>query len=116
MDTQQTFSLTKDDTLALKGLAMAAIVAHNFLHQIRPVPLENEFGFHSAEGMWTALAICVKHPLELLHVLLSFFGHYGVIFFVFLSGYGLTKKLLSSSLTGERASDFEVLKTAFKAS
>ncbi len=84
--------LSKDDVAALKGAAMFLIVAHNFLHLISPAPRENEFGFTGAEGVWTAIALCIKAPTELLHVLLSFFGHYGVVVFVLLSGYGLARK------------------------
>lgn len=84
--------LSKDDVEVLKGVAMFLIVAHNFLHLIGPTPRENEFGFTGAEGVWTAIALCIREPGELLHVLLSFFGHYGVVVFVLLSGYGLAKK------------------------
>lgn len=90
-------SLYRDDTAVLKAVATLLIVAHNFLHLVPPVPAENEFVFSSAEGIWWALAISVKFPGEIPHVLLSFFGHYGVVVFVFLSGYGLTRKLVAES-------------------
>ena len=90
-------SLSKNDTTAIKAVAMFMIVAHNFLHQVTPTPEENEFFFYSAEGIWEVLVIAAYLPAETLHAVIAFFGHYGVQLFVFLSGYGLTKKFLSLS-------------------
>lgn len=102
------FSLTKDDTLLLKGIAILLIVSHNFLHLVPPSPVENEFFFAHERGAWLALAICFEHPAEILHVLLAYFGHYGVVFFVLLSGYGLTKKTMETMET------METMKTSSK--
>ena len=90
-------SLDQEDTAVLKALAMAGIVAHNFLHQVSPAPLENEFNFYGLRAFWRLLSIAVAYPEEIPHVLLSFFGHYGLVLFVFLSGYGLTRRYLSST-------------------
>lgn len=81
---------------------MAGIVAHNFLHQVSPAPLENEFNFYGLRAFWRMLSIAVAYPAEIPHVVLSFFGHYGLVLFVFLSGYGLTRRYLSST-SGIRA-------------
>lgn len=94
------FSLSRTDTAVLKALAMIFIVTHNFMHLVTPAPSENEFAFYSAEGIWRALTICFVYPGEIPHVVFSFFGHYGVVAFVFLSGYGLTRKLITTS-TGD---------------
>ena len=80
--------LDKRDTLLLKGLAISAIVFHNFFHLISPAG-QNEFTFNAAR-FWTLLN-CFKNPLTAIEGLFSFFGHFGVGIFVFLSAYGLAK-------------------------
>lgn len=90
-------ALDREDTAVLKAVAMAGIVAHNFLHQVSPVPLENEFNFYGLRAFWRMLSIAVAYPAEIPHVVLSFFGHYGVVLFVFLSGYGLTRRYIASA-------------------
>lgn len=45
-------SLDREDTAVLKALAMAGIVAHSFLHQVSPAPLENEFNFYGLRAFW----------------------------------------------------------------
>ena len=60
---------------------------------------ENEYQFHehNAERFWFILT----HPDQnLLYHLFSFFGHYGVPVFIFLSGYGLYLKY-ESGATGQ---------------
>lgn len=71
-------SLDREDTAVLKALAMAGILAHNFLHQVSPAPLENEFNFYGLRAFWRMLSIAVAYPAEIPHVVLSFFGHYGL--------------------------------------
>ena len=90
-------SLDREDTAVLKALAMAGVVGHNFLHQVSPAPLENEFNFYGLRAFWRMLSIAAAYPAEIPHVVLSFFGHYGLVLFVFLSGYGLTRRYLSST-------------------
>jgi peptidoglycan/LPS O-acetylase OafA/YrhL len=84
--------LDKNDTTIYKGLAILMIVIHNFLHRF-PMPKENEMTFDVArfEGF---LSILVNEPSGSLRALFSFFGHFGVQIFIFLSAYGLTKKYL----------------------
>ncbi|MBS5492398.1 MAG: acyltransferase [Sutterella wadsworthensis] len=62
--------LTRADASVIKALAILMIVAHNYFLQI------------------------VDHPFDAFHPIASFFGHYGVHIFLFMSGYGLTKKAL----------------------
>lgn len=69
------------------------IVAHNYFHQVKPFPGENEMAFH-AETFWNMVFQIAEHPFDAFHPIASFFGHYGVHIFLFMSGYGLTKKAL----------------------
>lgn len=71
-------ALDRDDTAVLKAVAMAGILAHNFLHQVSPAPLENEFNFYGLRAFWRMLSIAVAYPAKIPHVVLSFFGHYGL--------------------------------------
>ncbi len=80
--------LDKRDTTALKGLAIAAIVLHNYFHVVsaaRP----NEFAF-GATGFKVFLATVVQ-PAHAVQALFSFWGHFGVQIFIFLSAYGLAR-------------------------
>lgn len=69
------------------------IVFHNFFHSLSGSPGENEFSFHWFRFFEVWLQI-VDEPLDFLRPIVSFFGHYGVHIFIFLSGYGLTRKCL----------------------
>ena len=88
--------LSRADAGVIKALAILMIVAHNYFHQVKPFPGENEMVFN-AETFWNTVFQVAAHPFDALHPLASFFGHYGVHVFLFLSGYGLTKKALSVS-------------------
>ena len=90
------FELNKADTATLKALAILFIVAHNYFHFLPPVTGENEMTF-SPEHIQNVLMFIWANPLDAFHPIVSFFGHYGVHIFIFLSGYGLTKKCLSSN-------------------
>ena len=83
--------LTRTECTALRGLAIVAIVLHNYCHFVSGIVQENEYMFHLQHNdkLWQVLT----HPDELLPVhLLSYFGHYGVPVFLFLSGLGLVLK------------------------
>ena len=82
----------------MRGLAIMAIVLHNYCHFIGRIVQENEYRFFAMNSsrLWQQL----MQPDELLPVhLLSFFGHYGVPVFLFLSGFGLVRKY-ESGLSG----------------
>lgn len=84
-------TLSKYECAAMRGLAILGIVMHNYLHWLKMAVKENEYTFTqaNADGMMNAL----MHPSWNLPVhLISFFGHYGVPVFLFLSAYGLTMK------------------------
>ncbi len=83
-------SLSKERSDIYKALAIILIVWHNFMHLL-PGPYENEFSYH--EGRFQLLLdLILSAPENSLQYLLSFFGHYGVQIFIFLSAYGLAKK------------------------
>jgi peptidoglycan/LPS O-acetylase OafA/YrhL len=76
------------DTTVLKGLAISAIVLHNFFHAVSPAR-ENEFEFHP--GGFAVFLHTVSQPSLALQAIFSFFGYLGVPIFIFLSAYGLSK-------------------------
>lgn len=83
--------LSRTECTALRGIAILGIILHNYCHWLRPAVKENEYLFKlsNSEALWNA----VSHPDWLLPVhLFSYFGHYGVPIFLFLSGYGLVLK------------------------
>lgn len=90
--------LTKNQCTALRGIAIIGIFLHNFCHWLAlGYPLgaikENEFEFilENSQRMWSYLTqggIDAFAPLQFF----SFFGHYGVSIFLFLSGFGLVMK------------------------
>lgn len=85
--------LTRPDGDILRALAISAIVLHNFLHIISSVG-ENEFMLDP--GKTANIIDSFRHPsLWLGPDILSFFGHYGVALFVFLSGFGFARKYIS---------------------
>ena len=79
----------------MRGIAILAIMLHNYCHFNGKIVQENEYQFLSFNNdrLWQVLS----SPTELLPVhLLSFFGHYGVPVFLFLSGFGLVRKYETS--------------------
>ena len=88
--------LSRDECTAMRGIAILAIMLHNYCHFIGKIVKENEYQFFTSNNdrLWQALT----HPDYLLPVhLLSYFGHYGVPVFLFLSGYGLVMKYEETS-------------------
>ena len=83
--------LTRTECSAMRGIAIIGIMLHNYCHWLKDIVRENEY-------TWTAskvdhLWVLLQHPDELLPIhLFSFFGHYGVPVFLFLSGFGLVMK------------------------
>jgi len=76
------------DTAVLKGLAISAIVLHNYFHVVSPVH-ENEFTFDPSR--FRIFLQTITHPALATQAVFSFFGHFGVQIFIFLSAYGLAK-------------------------
>ncbi len=75
----------------MKGIAILAIMLHNYCHWLKDIIRENEYTWQQwkCDRLWTV----IQQPDEFLPMhLLSFFGHYGVPVFLFLSGFGLVMK------------------------
>lgn len=88
--------LSVNDTLVLKGMAIIAIMIHNFVHRIPGSILENQHLFNPENHHRLMECIQSGGPHILLN-LFSYYGHYGVSVFVFLSGYGLVMKYENTS-------------------
>lgn len=83
--------LSREECATLRGLAILGIVLHNYCHWLGFAVKENEYTFNigNTDALWRALG----SPDATLPVhLLSYFGHYGVPVFLFLSGFGLVMK------------------------
>lgn len=85
-----TFSISKQQTNILKGVGILLIVLHNYFHWVSPLTGENEFVFDVQHtlNMFGSLKNSIA---EIPNTLFTFFGHYGVQLFIFISGYGLAK-------------------------
>ncbi|MCI6161560.1 MAG: acyltransferase [Prevotellaceae bacterium] len=88
--------MTKDllslaESKALRGIAILGIVLHNYCHFLGFAVKENEYTFHADKPMqlWDK---CLALDKDFFVHLLSFFGHYGVPVFLFISGFGLVAK------------------------
>jgi peptidoglycan/LPS O-acetylase OafA/YrhL len=84
--------LTQRQCDVLRGLAIIGIFLHNFCHWLHGGHHENEYLFYKEHGLnmwnyWTSGADAFA-PIQFF----SFFGHYGVPIFLFLSGFGLVSK------------------------
>jgi peptidoglycan/LPS O-acetylase OafA/YrhL len=80
--------LSKSDTNIIKGVGMLMIMFHNFFHLIRPGTGENEFSF-SPDNFRRFIDFSVENPPDFIRFAASYFGHYGVQLFIFMSSYGL---------------------------
>ena len=83
--------LSRNACNALRGLAIIGIFLHNYCHWLGPIVKENEYQFFQRNADWLTQVLAnpgINLPLHLL----SFFGHYGVPVFLFLSAYGLVMK------------------------
>lgn len=82
--------LTKENSLILRGLAIMAIMLHNFLHNpMLGFTQENEMSFSGEH---------VKHFFSTLdkkwfdpYDWFSFLGWTGVVVFIFLTGFGVSR-------------------------
>ena len=81
----------------MRGIAILGIMLHNYCHFVKGVAKESEYQFLEVRNdyFWQVLS----SPDEWLPLhLLSYFGHYGVPVFLFLSGFGLVMKYETSPL------------------
>lgn len=75
----------------MKGIAILGIMLHNYCHWLKGIARENEYTWlqWKNDRLWEIL----QQPDEWLPMhLVSYFGHYGVPVFLFLSGFGLVMK------------------------
>lgn len=100
-------TLTRTECEALRGLAIMGIFLHNYCHWLRPVVKENEYQYfqHNVDGLYQVLQ-GQWDGLFFFHIL-SFFGHYGVPVFLFLSAYGLTMKYEQRGNTAAAAGQYQ---------
>lgn len=83
--------LSRTECSILRGLAILGIFLHNYCHWLNPIVKENEYQYIQHNVDWFTQVLL--HPDTNLPIhLLSFFGHYGVPVFLFLSAYGLVMK------------------------
>ena len=83
--------LTTAESKGLRGIAILGIMLHNYCHFLGFAVKENEYTFTAAKP--AQLLDRLMSPDMYLPVhLLSFFGHYGVPVFLFISGFGLVCK------------------------
>ncbi len=83
--------LTRTECSVLRGLAIIGIFLHNFCHWLNPIVKENEYQYFQKNVDWFT-QVLLKPDWNLPAHILSFFGHYGVPVFLFLSAYGLVMK------------------------
>lgn len=90
MKNKAVIEYSRHDTLLLKGLAIIAIVFHNYFHWLYTGTKENEFNF-SPENFTNMLVAIGENHWEFIHAFFTYFGHFGVVVFIFISAYGLAK-------------------------
>lgn len=91
-----TIAFSKTQTAWIKGIGMLLILFHNFFHWVDPSTGENEFDFWS-ERIFRLFSLLADNPMESINLIFSYFGHYGVQLFIFISGYGLAKSFSAST-------------------
>lgn len=83
--------LSRTECAALRGLAIIGIFLHNYCHWLGMAVKENEYTFTMSKSSQLMQVIASPDIYLPVH-LVSFFGHYGVPVFLFLSAYGLVMK------------------------
>ena len=83
--------LTPTQSKALRGIAIIGIILHNYCHFLGFAVKENEYTFTASKPR-ALLDRVLELNGDLFVHLFSFFGHYGVPVFLFISGFGLVLK------------------------
>ena len=83
--------LSLAESKALRGIAILGIMLHNYCHFLGFAVKENEYTFTQAKPEMLLDRLMHADGNLFVHVL-SFFGHYGVPVFLFISGFGLVMK------------------------
>jgi peptidoglycan/LPS O-acetylase OafA/YrhL len=89
-------NFTKDNTLIYKGIGILLILFHNLFHWMLLDSCENEWDFKK-ERIINFYDALVQYPFDFINVLLSYFGHFGVQIFIFISGVGLALSMQNKS-------------------
>lgn len=89
--TEEPNLLNREECNVMRGFAIMAVASNNFGHLIKDVIQDNEFVYDYSQV--TAFLEALKLPSQILPLdFLAFFSPFGVMLFIFLSGYGLTLK------------------------
>lgn len=109
--------LSRTECNILRGIAIIGIFLHNYCHWLGPMVKENEYQYFQHNVDWLGQVLLAPDYRLPAH-LLSFFGHYGVPLFLFLSAYGLvmkyeTKPLRQTALTVIQPSAWEFVSYHF---
>ncbi len=89
--------ISKNDTLVLKGIGILIIILHNYFHFLEPKIGENEFSYNTIH-LTNFISNILSDPLNSIQYIFTYFGHYGVQFFILCSGYGLAIRYRNSDL------------------
>ena len=100
-------TLNRTECNALRGLAIIGIFLHNYCHWLGPIVKENEYQYIQRNVDWLHQVMASPDGWLPMH-LLSFFGHYGVPVFLFLSAYGLVLKYESGPRLTQGAERFSI--------
>lgn len=100
-------TLNRTECNALRGLAIIGIFLHNYCHWLGPIVKENEYQYIQRNVDWLHQVMTSPDGWLPMH-LLSFFGHYGVPVFLFLSAYGLVLKYESGPRLSQGAERFSI--------
>lgn len=100
-------TLNRTECNALRGLAIIGIFLHNYCHWLGPIVKENEYQYIQRNVDWLHQVMASPDGWLPMH-LLSFFGHYGVPVFLFLSAYGLVLKYESGPRLIQGAERFSI--------
>lgn len=97
--------LSMAESKALRGIAILGIILHNYCHFLGFAVKENEYTFTASKPRQLLERMLMLDDNLFIHVM-SFFGHYGVPVFLFISGFGLVYKYERSTPTRVRALPF----------
>ena len=90
--------LTREQVNILKGVGIFLIVLHNFYHLAPPNFEHTEFYF-SPTIVEKHIQHLAQSPLDVINLFFSYWGHYGVEIFIFLSAYGVSTSLQNRKRT-----------------
>ena len=93
--------LSRTECTAMKGIAILAIMLHNYCHWLKGIVRENEYTWNQWKNDRLMEAFQQFDEQLPMH-LVSYFGHYGVPVFLFLRNrYCKTNKLYFKSPQGK---------------